>query len=264
MSAELEAVRLQDLDVLDASSFAHVGIYRALRRWLERRDHTFLVPRGAPMSFARALVLNLAFFDPAAPRDVLPERALPADVLAHVAWHAVAAERLWSTVEGRLLGEAIASAFDLYLVGRLLGRAPDSDFLATQVPALADAASEAGLDEAGFERLLEDVASDPDRAFEDLRALLVDVLCDLVRARGPEEALAALARRDQHRFAPLLHHYELASWVLAARATPEPPVAALADPAGDPAAVDAELRAATSSVDWLESRWIRPAVPDAD
>lgn len=264
MTTTLEAVRLQDLDVLDDSSFEHVGVFRALRRWLERSEHTFLVPREESISFARALVLNLAFFDPAQPRDVLPERALPADVLAHVAWHAIAAERLWPTVEGRLLAEAIASAFDLYLVGRLLGRAPDSDFLATQVPALADAASEAGLDEADFEALLEDIASDPDAAFEDLRALLVDVLRDLVAARGPEQALAALARHDEHRFAPLLHHYELASWVLAARATDAPAPAALADAAGDPAKVDAAMRAAKSSVDWLEATWVRPAVPDAD
>jgi hypothetical protein len=113
MDALLDAVRVQDLDVLDASSFEHVGVFRNLRRWLERSDHTFLVPRGQPISFARALVLNLAFFDPAAPRDVLPERALPADVLAHVAWHGLAAEHLWPTVAGRLLGEAIASAFDI-------------------------------------------------------------------------------------------------------------------------------------------------------
>lgn len=264
MTSQLEAIRLQDLDVLDETSFEHVGVFRALRRWLERSEHEFLVPRGEPISFARALVLNLAFFDPSSPRDVLPERALPADVLAHVAWHAIAAERLWPTVEGRLLAEAIASAFDLYLVGRLLGRAPDSDFLATQVPALADAASEAGVDEAGFEKLLEDIAAGPDAAFEDLRALLVDVLRELVAARGPEDALAALARHDDHRFAPLLHHYELASWVLAARATDTPAPDTLRDPERDPARVDAAMRRARSSVDWLEDSWVRPAVPDAD
>lgn len=264
MTTRLEEVRLQDLEILDEASFEHVGVFRALRRWLERSEHRFLVPQGEPVSFARALVLNLAFFDPSAPRDVLPERVLPADVLAHVAWHDLAAERLWATVAGRLLGEAIASAFDLYLVGRLLGRAPDSDFLATQVPALADAASEAGLDEAGFERLLESIAADPDRAFEDLRSLLVDVLGDLVAARGPVEAFEALARHDGHRFAPLLHHYELASWVLAARGTPDAPGDASRDPARDPAKVDAALRAAPSSVDWLEAHWVRPAVPDAD
>ncbi len=264
MTTALEAVRLGDLEVLDVASFEHVGVFRALRRWLEQSEHTFLVPRDAPISFARALVLNLAFFDPAKPSDVLPERALPADVLAHVAWHALAAERVWPTVAGRLLGEAIASAFDLYLVGRLLGRAPESDFLATQVPALADAASEAGLDEGDFEALLGAIAEDPDRAFEDLRALLVDVLADLAAARGPEEALAALARRDDHRFGPLLHHYELASWVLSARSTPAPRAGELADPGRDPARIDAALRATPSSVDWLEQHWVRPGVPDGD
>ena len=38
--------------------------------------------------------------------------------------------------EGFLLGESIASAFDMYLVGRLLGHSPDASFLETQVPAM--------------------------------------------------------------------------------------------------------------------------------
>jgi hypothetical protein len=260
----LVAVGLPELEILDEPSFEHVGVFRALRAWLGRSAHRFLVPEDAPIAFARTLFLNLAYFDPEEPSDVLPDRTLPADVLAHVAWHAIAADRVWPTVEGRLLGEAIASAFDLYLVGRLLGRSPESDFLQTQVPALADAAAEAGLDDETFEALLADVARDPDRAFEDMRALLVDVLRDLMQARGAVAALDALARRDGHRFAPLLHHFELASWVLAARATPDLPADGAKDPARDPVRVDAELRAATSSIDWLESTWVRPGAPDVD
>lgn len=259
----LVPARLADLEVLDEKSFEHVSVFRALRRWLERSRHAFLVPREGAISFRAAAVLNLAWFDPSAPRDVLPERALPADVLAHVTWHAIAAERLWPTVEGRFLGEAIASAFDLYAVGRLLGRAPDAEFLATQVPALADAAQEAGVDADGFEAILEDVARDPDRAFEDLRQLLYDALLALRRATTTEDAAAALDDFAGHRFAPLLHHYELASWILASRsqsvvARPE------GDEARDPTRVDAALREAGSSVDWLEAHWVRPGAPDAD
>ena len=47
---------------------------------------------------------------------------------------------------------AIASAFDVYLVGRLLGHAPASAFLASQVPAMAETASAAALSERAFER----------------------------------------------------------------------------------------------------------------
>lgn len=259
----LVAVGLADLDVIDEDAFAHVGIFRALRRWMEQSRHVFLVPAEAELPFARALVLNLAFFDPAAPRDVLTDRTLPADVLAHVAWHAIAAERLWPTVEGRFLGEAIASAFDLYAVGRLLGRSEESDFLATQVPALADAAEAAGLAAADFEALLEAIARDPDASFEELRALLFDVLCALHRAPSVEEAALVFDRFSTHRFAPLLHHYELSSWLLAARDAREAH-ARPDDAAGDPLQVDATLRGAKSSVDWLEEHWVRPGAPGAD
>lgn len=263
---QLVPARLADLEVLDEKAFEHVSVFRALRRWLERSSHVFLVPSDGHLPFARALVLNLAFFDPASPRDVLTERAIPADVLAHVAWHAIAADKLWPSVEGRFLGEAIASAFDLYSVGRLLGRAAESDFLATQVPALADAAEDAGLTAEDFEALLEAIARDPDAAFEDLRTLLLDVLLALYRSRGPEEAAAAFEGFAGHRFAPFLHHFELASWVLAARATPTfaPSDAPEGSPERDPAAVDSVLRAAPSSVDWLETHWVRPGAPGAD
>jgi hypothetical protein len=259
----LVPVRLADLEVHDEDAFLHVGVFRALRRWLERSTHEFLVPREGELPFARALVLNLAFFDPASPRDVLVDRSLTADVLAHVAWHAIAAERLWPTVEGRFLGEAIASAFDLYAVGRLLGRAGESEFLATQVPALADAADAAGLDADAFEALLASVASDPDGSFEELRALLFDVLVALHRAEGPDEAAAVFVRFEDSRFAPILHHYEIASWILSAKGAGAVDSSVL-DEARDPVRVDAALRAATSSVDWLEEHWVRPGAPDSD
>ena len=35
--------------------------------------------------------------------------------------------------------ESIASAFDVYLVGRLIGQRPDSDFLQTQLPIMREA-----------------------------------------------------------------------------------------------------------------------------
>ena len=67
-----------------------------------------------------------------------------ADVVAHAAWHYLAARALAPaagrslSVDALFLGEAIASAFDVYLVGRLLGHAPRSTFLETQVPAMAE------------------------------------------------------------------------------------------------------------------------------
>src|SRR5262249_58588910 len=113
------------------------------------------------------------------------EDGVPADVVAHAAWHHLAAKALADSAgsslsaEASYLGEAIASAFDVYLVGRLLGHAPNSSFLATQVPAMADSASAAGLSEDGFDALLQEIAEAPERAFEDLRQLIFDATTTL-------------------------------------------------------------------------------------
>jgi hypothetical protein len=156
-----------------------------------------------------------------------------------------------------LFAEAIASAIDLYLVGRLLPNAPDSEFVTSQVPIMAEAAEQAGLDERGFARLLEGITSAPDRAFEDMRALLVDAGTALLGCADAEAAHVALERFAGHRFAPLLHHFQLSNWILYTRAYAR---TTTRDPAatGDEAvhALDRELRASPDSVAWIEARWL--------
>ena len=83
---------------------------------------------------------------------------------------------------------------------------------------MAESAEAAGLSAEDFDALLHGIAEDPDRAFEDLRELLFDAANALTACGNVEEALAALSRFDGHRFASLLHHYELSNWVLFARA----------------------------------------------
>jgi hypothetical protein len=262
------AFRLLALDALsidDEASFAHVGLYDDLKRVLLRAGYRFRVPAGsAALSWDRALLYNLVYWDADAPGgDVLVEPRLAADVVCHAAWHHLAGDALSpggtrASPEALLLGEAIASAFDLYLVGRLLGNAPNAEFLATQVPAMSDVAHAAGADEARFEAMLAEVAAEPERAFEDLRALLFDAAIALLAAGDADAAARALAPFDGHRLAALLHHYELPSWLLAARARR----ATGFDEATASAAraADAAMRAAPASLDWLERSWVRPAL----
>src|SRR5205085_2398480 len=67
-----------------------------------------------------------------------------------------------------------------------------------------------------------DVVREPERAFEDLRALLFDVSMALLACRDASEAQVALERWGDHRFEPLLHHYQLSNWILYARAYAAP------------------------------------------
>ena len=251
---------LDQLTIDDEPSFRHVALYGDLKAILQRDGYRFRALTGAASGrWDRALFLNLTFWGADAGGDVLHEERIPADVVAHAAWHHLAARALSTggaplSAEALFLGEAIASSFDLYLVGRLLGHAPRSSFLETQVPALGDAAAAAGLDDDAFDQLLQSVAADPDRAFEDLRQLLFDAAVTLLGARDVEEALPLLARFDEHRFGALLHHYELSNWILYARAHASSALGA------DPVvrAFDRELREAPVAVDVLEARWVRP------
>ncbi len=261
--ARFREVTLDAMTIDDAESFRHVGLYADLEEILRRDRYSFrILPRSASKAktprWDRALLLNLTFWG-ARGGDVMVDEHIAADVVAHAAWHHLASRALSPSAKSApsadalFLGEAIASAFDVYLVGRLLGHAPRSSFLATQVPAMADAASAAGLSADGFDALLAAIARDPDRAFEDLRALLFDASTTLVRCRGADDALDALAGFDRHPFAPLLHHYELSSWVLYARAyasttTKDPRVRA----------VDRALRKAPVAIDWLANEWVSP------
>jgi hypothetical protein len=260
--------KVDELVIDDEASFRHVALYADLKEVLRRHGYRFRVLPGAggkAVRWDRALVLNLTYWHADAGGDVLADPHVAADVLAHAAWHHLAAAALTTrgaaqSAEALFLGEAIASAFDVYLVGRLLGHAPQAQFLETQVPAMATSAEGAGLSEAGFEALLESIAADPDRAFEDLRQLLFDATCALAACRDADEALAALATLDGHRYTALIHHYELSNWVLYARAyaraTPEPDLAVRA--------LDASLRGAEASLDWLTCAWVLPALEGKD
>ncbi|MCA9623347.1 MAG: hypothetical protein KC731_30210 [Myxococcales bacterium] len=248
----LERRGLESLTIEDRQSFRHVGLYGALERRMRDADLVFGVL--SPEESDHASLLNLAFWKPGDIAELLPDPVITADQLAHNAWHHLAVEHLGEAARsplGLLLAEAIASAMDVYWIGRLLGHVPDAEMLATQVPAMSEAAAAAGIDEEGFAALLSYMSEQPERAFEELRALLFDVTRSLLESEDATAAAAVLERQAEARFRPLLHHYELPTWVLFARAygdrgVDEAPVRA----------VDEALRAAEDPIAWLERAWV--------
>lgn len=263
MPPSLSRRSLSDLEILDAESFAHVGVWRDLRDVLERSDHTFLVLEGPRATYDRALALNLTYWSAAEGGDVLPEARIDADVVAHAAWHHLASRAMpardgRASVESMFVGEAIASAFDVYLVGRLLGHATESSFLESQVPLMTDTAAAAGATDDEIERLLGAIADDPDAAFASLYALLMDATSAMFSAADAATAARALASLDGSPTSALLHRFELSNWVLYARA--------YGDPAPDPRAraVDEAIRAARAPVDWLDDAWVQAALSSTD
>ncbi len=250
----LERCSLAELAIEDEASFRHVGLYAELKRVVAGMGACFLAPKSGSIAWDRALLLNLIAWEPGL-ADVLPSRDIPADVVAHVAFHHIADQHVKPSVEAHLLAESIASAFDVYLVGRLLGHSSDAAFLESQVPRMAEVAGAAGLDEAAFESLLEDIAGAPETAFRDLRALLFDASVALIASASPEVTATTLARFDGQRFAPILHHFELSTWVLRARlerAKPDPSW----DDGSDARRVDEKLREESDPLAWIEQNWL--------
>jgi hypothetical protein len=284
MIPALRAMSLADLTIDDERSVAHVEVYRRLKLALGRSGHRFLIPAAdGEISWDRVVFLNLTYWggqpengeeghdagagagggggDGDAGADVLCDRHIAADEVGHVAWHHVVARELARQGAGSdgapsagalFFSEAIASAFDLYLVGRLLHDMPDSDFITTQVPLIAERAETAGLAPSAVARLLDEICREPERAFEDMRALLLDVANALMACRGAVAAQRALGRFADHRFEPLLHHFEISNWILYARAYG---AASLAQEA-IVARLDGLLRQAPSALNWLADNWI--------
>jgi hypothetical protein len=263
----LRSVSLDELTILDEADFAHVAAYAQLKRALRASGCQFRIPATAsvPLSWDRAVFLNLTFWSADEGGDVLCDDNISADVIAHVAWHSVCATQLEKLLPAQkapkkpkpspsalFFGESIASAFDVYLVGRLIENVPDSDFLETQLPIMSEAAQEAGLSEDEFAALVSSMSQDPERAFEDLRALLFDVTRALLPCNNAIDAELVLERFADHRFGSLLHHFQLSNWLLYARAygadDPEQERAVLE--------LDAKLRAAPVSLDWLLEHWV--------
>ena len=262
----LLAVSIDDLIIEDEPSFASIELYPRLKAALRQSGHRFFVPAdGDSASWDRTVFLNLTYWGGPHSGDVLCDAHIPADVIAHTAWHHLAGvavaraaggagtdDAAAPSAQGLLFGESIASAFDLYLVGHLLARAPQSDFIVSQMPIMAEAAENAGLSPREFSALMETVSRDPERAFEDLRALLLEVTQALLHAADAPAAQKVLERFEAHRFHPLLHHYQLSNWILYARAYSR------LGTGDDPgvATLDATLRSAPSSLGWLVANWL--------
>jgi len=244
---------VSEVSIRGERAFSGIAPYALLKRMLVRDAFAFRLPGTADPD--RVLFLNLTFWNAAESSDLLVEDVVDADVLAHAGWHHAARRALAGplppTAAAMFLGESVASAFDLYVIGTMLATGRSNAYLRGQVPAISAAARCAGLSDEDLEALFGSVAADPDRAFEDLRQLLFDASCALERCGDIDSAAGVLGGFAGHRFVGLLHHFALSSWVLYARAYAGPAVE------GDAAvAMDAALRSSPTSLGWLTEHWL--------
>jgi hypothetical protein len=258
----MRQVPLSGLEIEDERAFGHVGLYADLKSVVDRQRLQFAVPDSGELPWDDVALLNLTYWTPGV-ADVLTAPRIPADVVAHVAWHHLCARSVPLGMKANLLGESIASAFDFYLVGRLLGRSPDSAFLETQVPRMAAAAEDAGAEPEALEALLAKAAEEPEQSFEELRELLFDTSVGLVEATSVEAAARVLEQAKERPFGVIIHHYELSNWVLRSRLERAESGSKAAEET-EAVAVDRALRESGDAIAWLEEHWVRPLLEGSE
>ena len=143
---KLRTRTLDQLRIDDEAAFRAVEHYRRLKDCVRRAGYRFrCLPEGSAGRWDRALLLNLTFWGASGDTggDVLVDESIAADVVTHVAWHHLAARAfsaagLARSADAMLFAEACASAYDVYLVGKLLLGGARSSFLRTQVSAMSE------------------------------------------------------------------------------------------------------------------------------
>lgn len=253
----LHTVRIDELTIADEGAYAEFPLWTKLRkRLVEHEVDMYLVEADGPLThWADTALINHTVRLPKGATEILHDRVVPADALMHTAWHhagVAAMGSLASTAEGLLLGESVASAFDAFVIGTLLGAESEQpSALDTQVPAMAEVAAAAGGSQEDFEALLHRMAEDPEGSFEELRELLFDVSIGLLYGGTVERAEEVLNGTRGHVFAPILHHYDLSIWVLYARA-----FGADMKEHASLRKIDAKLREVDKPLEWLVEHWL--------
>jgi hypothetical protein len=246
---------LSSMQIRNERAFARVPLYQALKASLSAYRFRVL-PAKQSHRWDLALALNLTFWSAEGGGDIVLSRSIEPDVIAHIAWHHLAHRALVATgktpsADAMILGESIASAFDLFMLGHLLRTAPNAPFVTTQVPAMAETCNAWGLSARGFEQMLAKIAADPEAAFKNLRELLFDCTTKLLACKTAEQAHQVFEHMDKHPYAPLLHRYELSNWVLYCRA--------YASKRSDAAVrkIDKSLRICPRAIAYLETHWLQ-------
>jgi hypothetical protein len=257
--AAFETRHLDELDVHEQPALRKVPYYEELKEVLRQGRVPFrLFPEASRARADHALLLNVVFWDAGAVDDIIERPLVGAYSIPHIAWHYLTARAL-APAPGRLsaggwvLGESIASAFDLFLLGHLLREDPGAPTARVIVDRLHAAVLRAGGSDDQMRSLAGGARDDPEAAFADLRELLFVGTQALLECERSDDAFAVLRQIDAQPLGCLFHAYRVADWVLQVKASG----AKRDDEAVD--RLDAELRAQRAPVAWLIDRWLTPA-----
>ena len=207
-----EALALSDLAIDEADAFRRAGIDLLDAALPLLKNHRFIVTPGKGL----ARLADLLNWRAGALCEHIDRRGVSADQVIHFAIHHVLDQNLEENHPGAvLLAECLASASDLYLLGKLSQAGEETAFLSDTIESMCS--------------YYEMYAAEPDHLEQFFAAFLenpfetmVETACFLFHFGAAflksEPDLAVLTRFSENARYPLVHHYNLTNWILTIRA----------------------------------------------
>ena len=172
-----------------------------------------------PGGIGLARLVNLVHWEVANQVEYLDEECVAADQLVHIAAHQVVAEILGSHHPHALLqAETFASALDLYLLGKLILAGEETDFLIETIESYASYCDLYGQGPAQLESLLRRIQTSPFVSLVEAATYLFQCTETLLENNDIGQATQRLGQLARDPLYPLVHHYNIANWVLALKA----------------------------------------------
>ena len=207
-----EILALTDLTIYEAEPFrrAEIGLLDAAL--LVLKDHRFIHLPGKGLS----KMVDLLNWRAGARCEHIESRGIFADQAVHFAIHHV----LEGVLGGRqpqtvLLAECVASASDMYLLGKLSEAGEETGFLSETIESYCSYYEMYAAEAEQLEHLLSAFLDDPFKTMAETAIFLFSFGTALL---GPNWNRAVLTEMTANPYYPLVHHYNLTNWILSIRA----------------------------------------------
>lgn len=203
---------IEELPVLERDAFLEAGIdlLTYCERVLRAKKVGAVVLDSAP---GVARIINLLSWSVNDRREYLDQPEVFADQVIHFAAHQVVAE-VWGaeTPASMLFAEAVASACDLYCLGKLSAAGVETEFMADTLASFADYYEQYAAEEEDYESVLERLLEGPHEAMAELAEFLYDTGAQLCRAKDEAEMAEVLIPLADEIWYPMLFHYQVVHW----------------------------------------------------
>ncbi len=204
------------LQIAEAGRFGRAGVTLLEKAVaLLRAEGTLFLPLG---NNGLSRLMNLLYWRAEAKREYVDGESVYADQVVHFALHQLVATRV-SANHPRvdLFAECLASAADVYLMGKLIQAGIESEFMQETLTSFGAYYEMYAQDERHFQRLLEQTGETPFTSMLELIDYLERFCLVLLKPGEADAAQAELLPMTAHFFYPLVHHYHVANWVLTLR-----------------------------------------------